>query len=371
MTGVESSPASLGRWVLLDARSAVGAVLVLSLAAAAPARSAEPVTPRWYRGAVHAHANWGAPQLPTTAPDVVVRWYREHGFHFASVTDLNFLTRAEALKALFDAPGRFLVIPGIELNNEALPGGKIIDTLGIGVTDAPEPSGGADVAAVLDGQAKAIRKVGGLPIVAHPNMTWAVTAQDLVASDKVATPRFFELWNAEPGTNSSGGGGRPSTEAIWDAALSTGRLVYGVAADDAHHYFEFTAREASKPLANPGRAWIVVRADELSSRAILEAMGRGDFYASNGVALASYEVSATGIRIGLSDATRDLGWSKPGANPQLYRTEFIGKGGKVLATDESLRPSYTFTGKELYVRARISSSDGLTAWTQPVFPGRK
>jgi hypothetical protein len=57
----------------------------------------------------------------------------------------------------------------------------------------------------------------------------------------------------------------------------------------------------------------------------------------------------------------------PGANPQLHRTEFIGKGGKLLKMDESLNPVYGFTGSELYVRTRITSSDGLVAWTQPVF----
>jgi hypothetical protein len=106
----------------------------------------------------------------------------------------------------------------------------------------------------------------------------------------------------------------------------------------------------------------------LSARALIEAMNRGEFYASSGVVLESYEVTPTAIRIGLSDRTRDLGWSLPGANPQLYRTEFIGKGGKVLKLDESLNPSYAFTGSELYVRARITNSDGELAWTQPVFP---
>ncbi len=52
----------------------------LALLVAGSARAAEPAPARWYRGAVHAHANYGAPQLPTTAPDTVVRWYREHVF---------------------------------------------------------------------------------------------------------------------------------------------------------------------------------------------------------------------------------------------------------------------------------------------------
>src|SRR6516164_6919333 len=89
----------------------------------------------WYKGVVHAHANWGAPQLPTTSPDVVVRWYREHNYNFVSVTDLNYYTPPDGLKALFDAPGRFLVVPGTEPSKDPIqPGNKIVDTIGIGVS---------------------------------------------------------------------------------------------------------------------------------------------------------------------------------------------------------------------------------------------
>jgi hypothetical protein len=330
----------------------------------------EPPASTWYRGVVHAHGNWGVPQLPTTAPDVVVRWYREHNYNFAAITDLNYYTPPEGLKALFDAPGRFLVVPGIEPSKDPIqPGNKIVDTIGIGVNGPVGLPQGETVAAVLDSEARIIRRAGGLPIAAHPNLTYALTAQDLLSSDQTAGPRFFEVWNTEPGMNNLAGGGKPSTEQIWDEVLSAGRLMYGTAVDDSHHFFEFVAARASgSPVSNPGKAWIEVRAAELSVSAIIDAMNRGDFYATTGVVLASYEVSRSAIRIGLSDRTRDLGWSLPGANPQLYRTDFIGKGGEILKHDETLNPSYEFTGKELYVRAKITNSDGQVAWTQPIFP---
>jgi hypothetical protein len=323
----------------------------------------------WYKGAVHAHANWGVPQLPTTSPDVVVRWYREHNYNFVAVTDLNYYTPPEGLKALFDAPGRFLVMPGIEPSKGPIqPGNKIVDTIGIGINGPVDLPQGDTVPAVLDSEAKAIRRAGGLPIAAHPNLTYALTAKDLLASDQTSGPRFFEVWNTEPGMNNLGGGGKPSTEQIWDEVLSTGRVMYATAVDDSHHFYEFiSSRGAGSPLSNPGKAWIEVRAGELSVRAILEAMNRGDFYASTGVVLEFYEVTSSAIRIGLSDRTLDLGWSLPGANPQLYRTDFIGKGGEVLRHDETLKPVYEFTGKELYVRAKITNSEGQVAWTQPVF----
>lgn len=335
-----------------------------------PPAAAAPATAAWYKGAVHAHANWGVPQLPTTAPDVVVRWYREHNFNFVAVTDLNYYTPPEGLKALFDAPGRFLVVPGTELSKDPIqPDNKIVDTIGIGISGPADLPGGETVAAVLDSEARSIRRAGGLPIAAHPNLTWALTPADLLASDQTPGPRFFEVWNPEPGMNSLGGGGKLSTEQIWDTVLSTGRLMYATAVDDCHHFYDFiSSRAAGSPLANPGRAWIMVRASEFSVRALLDAMDRGDFYATTGVILDSYEVTPSGIRISLSDRTHDLGWSLPGANPELYRTEFFGKGGQRLKLDESLDPAYQFTGTELYVRARVTNSDGQTAWTQPVFP---
>jgi hypothetical protein len=343
------------------------ATITVSLAALSAA--AQPNSPSWYKGIVHAHANWGVPQLPTTSPDVVVRWYREHNYNFVSVTDLNYYTPPEGLKALFDAPGRFLVVPGTEPSKDPIqPGNKIVDTIGIGINGPVDPPTGDTVAAVLDSEAKAIRRAGGLPIAAHPNLTYALTSADLIASDQTSGPRFFEVWNTEPGMNNLGGGGRPSTEQIWDEVLSSGRVLYATAVDDSHHFYDLISSRASgSPLSNPGRAWIEVRARELSIPALIDAMNRGDFYATTGVILSSYEANSAAIRIGLSDRTRDLGWSLPGANPQLYRTEFIGKGGKALKVDESLNPVYEFSGSELYVRARITSSDGLIAWTQPVF----
>jgi hypothetical protein len=152
-----------------------------------------------------------------------------------------------------------------------------------------------------------------------------------------------------------GGGGKPSTEEIWDAVLSTGRVLYGMATDDSHHF----KPECAPTVVCPGRAWILVRATELTREGLLDAMARGDFYSTTGIELKSYQADASGIRIELPEGDR--------RNPTRYRTYFIGKDGAVLKQDDSLTPSYTFAGGELYVRARIEASNGAVAWTQPVF----
>src|SRR5436309_758484 len=144
------------RFTLRWSRRLLPSVVAASMAVVS-SRSAGAVhqPERWYKGIVHAHANWGAPQLPTTSPDVVVRWYREHNYNFVSVTDLNYYTPPEGLKALFDAPGRFLVVPGSEPSKDPIqPGNKIVDTIGIGINGPADLPTGHTIAGVLDSEAR-------------------------------------------------------------------------------------------------------------------------------------------------------------------------------------------------------------------------
>ena len=96
--------------------------------------------------------------------------------------------------------------------------------------------------------------------------------------------------------NNLGGGDVPGLEAAWDAILSSGVLLYGIAVDDAHTFKE----PGNRDLAGPGRGWVVVRAARLEPRAILEAMERGDFYASTGVELTDYEVTPNAMTVTVS-----------------------------------------------------------------------
>jgi hypothetical protein len=104
----------------------------------------------------------------------------------------------------------------------------------------------------------------------------------------------------------------------------------------------------------------VVRSARLEARAILEAMERGDFYASTGVELAEYEATSSAIRI----AVRPTTFSK-------YRIQFIGQGGRLLAERAEPTAIYAFKGDEGYVRARVLESNGQIAWAQPVMLSRK
>src|SRR5262249_9372302 len=62
---------------------------------------------------------------------------------------------------------------------------------------------------------------------------WAITADEL---RQVKQYNIFEIFNGHPQINNFGGGGVPGLEEVWDRILSSGRLVYGIAVDDAHHF---------------------------------------------------------------------------------------------------------------------------------------
>jgi hypothetical protein len=65
----------------------------------------------WYKGNTHTHT---LNSDGDCAPDDVVRWYREHGYHFLVITDHDYFTDVDGLNAVIGAEGQFLVIKGIE-----------------------------------------------------------------------------------------------------------------------------------------------------------------------------------------------------------------------------------------------------------------
>jgi len=120
-------------------------------------------------------------------------------------------------------------------------------------------------------------------------------------------------------------------------------------------------------------------------------MERGDFYASSGVAVDGIRLARRtySFRIqpekGVTYTTWFIGTRKNfKSSPDLAKRNSLKPSeagiGEILGQSQSLEPSYTFNGDELYVRAEIMASkkkanpyaagEHERAWLQPVRPGK-
>jgi len=367
-----------GKWWLVQRRRAHErphrqvALLLLAAALAcrgehqpAPAEPTPPPAPTiavaklpWLKGQLHMHTgNSGDSKTP---PAEALRWYAAHGFDFVVFTDHNFVTIAPP-----DPP--LLALPGVELTQnldhcDPPPdrpdlacllhvNALFVDPARAGRVHIPP----ADTDRRIDRFGRALqvtRELGGLAQLNHPNFHYAADAALLaaLAGEGLA---LFELANESIDTNNAGDAEHPSTEALWDDALTRGARLFAVATDDTHHYFDAAAVESSGETAYTGdRGFVFVHAGR-DPAAIRAAIVRGDFYASNGLRLRELERSPTAIDLS-TDTPCDL--------------EFIGAGGEVQRRVHGTSARMALSeARGPYLRARVSDAAGRRAWTQPIW----
>jgi hypothetical protein len=371
-------------------RTAVlAAAVVISMLLHAENNHQESSTLHWYRGNTHTHTSASPGSDANASPEYVANWYKAHGYQFVVITDHEHFTDATKVPAVEE--GKFLVMQGQEVTqmvaDPGIEGGvRHLHVNGIHtdrlIMPMRPPNPPAKPPRLADGTVDlrplapqgitpaqaylrnidAIRAAGGVPQVNHPNLGWSVRLEDLLP---IQGPYLLEIWNAYRTSNNLGGtdsagNHSPSAESLWDQLLSQGRVVWGVAADDTHDY-----QRVEDPMApNPGKGWVVVRADSLTPGAIATALIQGGFYASTGVTLDEYDASQTGITLSV---VRPKDWSQSLPTKTRYTFQFIGQNGRVLKEAYGTSASYTFGSSDQYVRVSITDSDGRRAWTQPVF----
>jgi len=226
----------------------------------------------------------------------------------------------------------------------------------------------------------------------HPNFGWGVTAEDLM---RVEGENFFEIFNGHPSVRDSGDALHASTERMWDI-INTMRLaefdmplMYGLATDDGHNYHNKTPGQGSQP----GRRWVNVLADSLTPDKLVDSLEAGLFYSSSGVTLEEIRTNEKQLSLQVEaepDTTYMIEFigtmadadtsSRPASEDEIEAarlTRVYSKDvGRVLKTVEGDSATYTFSGQELFVRARITSSqkhpnpseagEFQKAWVQPV-----
>lgn len=401
---------------------------------------------RWYKGNTHAHSLWSDGD---TFPEMAADWYKSHGYDFLALTDhdclmagekwvpldrgKHFVASSEMEKCLtrfgsnwletrqqdgnrevklktygelcakLAEPGKFLLIQGEEISAKSGDHNVHLNAINLAEPIAPKNEQSVvetlllNLASVKEQAERLSRPI--LVQVNHPNWKdYDIVPEDLA---QASTARFFEVCNGG-GTeiHNVGDATHPSTEKLWDIA-NTIRIakmkappLYGIAADDTHAYQQF-----APACANPGQAWIMVRAKQLSADALLDALRRGDFYASTGVLLrdVAYDANERAIFVKVQSEpgvhyTIEFVGSEKGVDPAAQPVEpnaangqnsrrpgrkYSSEVGKVLAGVKGDSASYRLSGKELYVRAVVRSDKSIPnappgdirkqeAWCQPV-----
>lgn len=389
-------------------------IILFALAALAMPLVAEEAN--WWKGNLHTHTLWSDGD---DYPEQIAKWYKDHGYHFLTLTDHNTLQAGERwvdvmksrggppalakyreawgedwvktrqreerlevrLKTLqefrskLEAPGKFLLIQGEEVTDRWR--NAPVHMNATNLKTLIKPQGGNSVLEVMQRNMDALlaqRRATGQPMflhLNHPNFGWGVTAEELM---QVKGERFFEVYNGHPSVRDAGDKTHASTERMWDIIL-TRRLaelklgiLYGLATDDTHNYH---GRAPNR--SNTGRGWVMVRAPKLEAGALIAAMERGDFYSSTGITLKELKRSPKEISLSIE--------AEPGVE---YTTQFIGtrRGydktsvpykvasgaklrvthqysedvGAVLATVKGVRAVYRLKGDEIYVRAQVTST---------------
>jgi hypothetical protein len=427
------------RWFRWIGLIAAAVAVPLAVLAAEPAASPAADAARWWRGNMHTHSFWSDGD---DFPEIVAKWYKDDGYDFLAFTDHNTILAGERWRRLpedhpvlkecrdafgqdwvvmrpdkdanvqvrlrpldefrgkFEEPGKFLLMMGEEITN---PHGVHLTAFDLdeaipAVTGTPDERGTMikEIVKEVDDYAQRSGRTT-FAVLCHPNFMWAITAEMMIDAGDL---RFFEVWNTNTARTNGGDEHRAGTERMWDIALAqrlsrtNGTLLYGLATDDAHNY------HGGRP--GPGQGWVMVRSPRLEPQAILEAMERGDFYATTGVVVRDVRRQGETIHVEIEpqegvkyvteyvgtlrgfDASSTPTLDADGQEIPITTRTYSDQIGRVLARSDETSSTYTFSGDELYVRVRITSTadhvnpitgeslgDKQRAWLQPMVPGQQ
>ena len=292
----------------------------------------------WLRCALHAHTTNSDGDLP---PAALAAHYARARYDVLAITDHWRRT---------DAPsGELLVVPSAEVNC-LLPGERDGHVLGFGIEAEPMELAyeRPDLAAAVAW----IRGHGGVAYLAHPNWTGA-SMGELELPDELAG---IEVYNAGCELEVA----RGVSSVHWDEVLETGRLCFGIAADDSH-----------RPGFDSDLAWVWLRAAEPTQTAVLAGLSTGCFYSSTGPLIHDARLvdGAVEVRCSPCRSVTLCAGRERGAAVNAGRLGYRYAGEVLAITDEG-----AITGARLdrprgapYGRVEVVDFQGRKAWTNPLW----
>ncbi len=314
----------------------------------------------WYKGNMHMHTTMSDGELD---PVDAIGVYREAGYDFIAISDHR------KVGHLWQDDD-FLILPGVEWDTGDAIRMPVYHILGIGMNRETvdfyhgAPYEGAPLGnthggiwtgsrsgrkkyhphpqAIID----AIRAAGGIAILAHP--AWSVmSSEEMFDLHGLAGAEIFNSISGYPFNP-----GRDEASYYWDTWGKKGKLVGAFAGDDSHHY----AGEQTK-------AFTMVNAQALHRDAIMDALKRGNFYASCGPRFHSidYDPESGEVTVECSRDVQAVVFKSNTPWPDGGYQKINGKG----------RASYQIMYEDRFVRIELIDRSGRKAWCTPFAVGRE
>jgi hypothetical protein len=273
-----------------------------------------------YKVNLHMHTTFSDGKL---SPAEAVQRYRENGYDAVALTDHWFFGSGSDLDD-------FTILSGAEYNiggSDARDG--VFHIVGVGMSRVPSVTKDMTAQELING----IHEVGGIAILAHP--AWSLNTPKMILP--LCGVDATEIYNSVSAVHYSR---RADSSVIVDMLASEGRIYPLLASDDAHYY------DGTDDCVS----WIMVEATDNTKEALLRAIRKKQFYATQGPEIHLFK-DGDGYTVKCSPAKEIVFFS----NGVWSQRVFEGK--------DLTEAHYVPLAHECFLRAEVTDKNGLRAWT--------
>ncbi len=256
------------------------------------------------------------------SPEEVIALYRAAGYDALALTDHWKHSENKCAEGI-------TLLAGIEYNINGADSRKhVYHIVSIGAPCEPSVARSMSAQELID----AIRRAGGIPILAHP--AWSLNLPEEIL--KLKNLGGTEIYNTVSGVHNSR---RPDSSLIVDMIASRGMTLPLIAADDTHFYD-----------GDACVAFIMAEAEDSSPESLLAAIQNGRFYASQGPEIHLFR-AGDGFTVKCSPAKEIVLFSNSVGSRAFMGTDL---------TEAHYQPR----SDDCFLRAMVTDAEGRQAWSQ-------
>lgn len=276
----------------------------------------------WYRANFHTHTTTsdGDVNLPTR-----VKQYREKGYQVLAVTDHEKTNHIDGY-----SDSNFLLLNGMETHpksNAEIPYHFVCINIPEGMKFEKDVS--------AEERIRQVKASGGEIIFAHPYWSGHTINDMLAVSGYIA----MEVYNGSFHYT-----GKGYNSAQWDQMLNAGKIIPALANDDLHNS------------ALIAQSWNMIKAKELTPKAIMDALRTGCFYATCGPSFEDFRIEAGIAKVKCSPVVEIYFMGQIN-----YEHGFTSDPAHLITSAQ-----YKLPEGIKWVRAEIVDANGRHAWTNPI-----